>query len=177
MLRRRTFVSAELMRLMRRAREADRPQCPSCGQHSPAPKSDEYAGASWFQAWGHRCPHGDPCPGWSKRTPTCESLSCRRQAPTPCLPGKPVGGILGVGATTTAEASMSKGRKVPESEIEEAVDAVFEELDDHELASAEVVPRVTIDFYDAIRSRAQERVEQLRAEHGVDEEPSEDDED
>jgi hypothetical protein len=60
-------------------------------------------------------------------------------------------------------------RKVPEHEIEEAVDAVMEELDGHELAGADVSPRTSIEFWDAIRERAQERPQTLRGEHGVSE--------
>ena len=56
---------------VRRVKEKDRPLCPSCKQHSPSRDSLEYNGIKWCRAFGHRCPHGEPCPGWSQHERTC----------------------------------------------------------------------------------------------------------
>lgn len=58
-------------------------------------------------------------------------------------------------------------KDVSEGEIETAVDTVVEELDKHELAGPTVTPRSSIEFWDAIMSRAQDRRNALREEHNV----------
>lgn len=84
MVYRRAYVPAALLRRMRRAKAEDRPECPSCGQRSP-PQTDLDYGAGWFQTWGHRCPHGEPCPSFGtlegeRHEPTCRHVSCTSKA-------------------------------------------------------------------------------------------------
>ena len=58
----RRSVDPELLRRARSTVEAKRPKCPTCGLHCPS--KEEGGGAAWLQTFGHRCPHGEPCPGW-----------------------------------------------------------------------------------------------------------------
>lgn len=56
-------------------RRKKRPVCPSCSTAAPG-----YVSSSWGLAWGHRCPHGEPCPGWEAIAPsvsTCRESGCK----------------------------------------------------------------------------------------------------
>lgn len=51
-----------------------RPTCPSCGRVPSFGKTTE-----WAVMWGHRCPHGEPCPGWEQvpeGVSTCREQGC-----------------------------------------------------------------------------------------------------
>lgn len=60
---RRNRVDPLLLAASKRKQPEDRPKCPTCGLRAPHYRDPE-GGASWFQTFGHRCPHGEPCPGW-----------------------------------------------------------------------------------------------------------------
>jgi hypothetical protein len=54
-----------------KARDNVKPCCPSCGMVAPPHRR----AIRWAELWGHRCPHGEPCPGFSKMpvgSPHCE---------------------------------------------------------------------------------------------------------
>lgn len=44
----------------------ERPLCPCCAQRAPRVASARCVAADWLSMWGHRCPHGEPCPGWGE---------------------------------------------------------------------------------------------------------------
>ncbi len=54
-----------LRRSLRYAAPDRRPRCPVCRTHSPDPKSEDFCGVDWLAHFGHRCPHGEPCPSFS----------------------------------------------------------------------------------------------------------------
>lgn len=60
---RRNRVDRGLHRMARSLVESKRPKCPTCGLRHPGRDADEGV-AGWLQTFGHRCPHGEPCPGW-----------------------------------------------------------------------------------------------------------------
>lgn len=55
-------------KLLTRMRRKDGVECPACGVRSP-----KYDRGSWARAWGHRCPHDEPCPGATglEKPPCC----------------------------------------------------------------------------------------------------------
>jgi hypothetical protein len=53
-------INPELLRAARSKDPTKRPHCPCCARVAPG-----LAAGEWLLAWGHRCPHGEPCPGWS----------------------------------------------------------------------------------------------------------------
>lgn len=53
-----TETHADLVRRSRATVETARPVCPACGARAERDATD------WLRVWGHRCPHGEPCPGW-----------------------------------------------------------------------------------------------------------------
>lgn len=42
-----------------------RPVCPVCRARAPHPEAEDFVGIEWAQLFGHRCPHGEPCPAFS----------------------------------------------------------------------------------------------------------------
>ncbi len=69
----------DLVRRAKSAVEERRPVCPSCGTRAPRD-----CGAEWFKPHEHRCPHGEPCPGFA------ESVSAYLTACAVCDPQLPI---------------------------------------------------------------------------------------
>lgn len=77
---------ADLRRRCRSSVEERRPVCPSCGTRAP-----EDAALEWLHAFGHRCPHGEPCKTWGDPS----------EYVTSCVECLPAGSSRWTGATTT----------------------------------------------------------------------------
>lgn len=93
----RRSVDPELLKQSRRG-DGKRPVCSACGLECPPrrprsgpgrpPHDDDEGntGANWLRPWGHRCPHGEPCPGDGKigslisTCPKCKALAPARAA-------------------------------------------------------------------------------------------------
>jgi hypothetical protein len=65
-LKRQNQIDPEIARRLRSHVEERRPCCPACGLRAPAQQDRD---KDWPLAWGHRCPHREPCPAFSEPAP------------------------------------------------------------------------------------------------------------
>lgn len=64
----------ELEVAVRSSDETKRPLCPRCGQRCP------YRIISWCGPFGHRCPHGEPCPSLNETVKGLGSCATCKEA-------------------------------------------------------------------------------------------------